>query len=140
MTGTEAITTAMGNLGELQAGGGFTAEQGPAFLILLNQVLQGLEAEGYGGVTMVYTVAAAGLTQNTLRTVTAVLTYASLGTDNFYPIGWNRAICWLLAVEIGGFIGKKQNDMALAVAMATDAKRQIAPQMASPVPQAPQGS
>lgn len=140
MTGTEAITTAMLNLGELQPGGTATSEQATAFLVLLNQVLQGLEAEGYGGVTMVYTVAAAGLTQNNLRTVTAVLTYAAPGTNNIYPIGWERAICWLLAVEIGGAIGKKQNDMALAVAMATDAKRQIAPQMASPVPQAPQGS
>lgn len=86
-----------------------------------------------GGITVVYTVALAGLTQNTLRTVTSLPTYANLDANNEYAGGFDAAIDWELAVKIGPSIGKKQSEMPLVVAMAAATKAIIMPQLAAPV-------
>lgn len=122
LSGLQHITNAMYHLGTLKAGGVPSSDQQAAFLIFLNELMESFQLEGLLGETKTTslsgksdgtTISSAGaVTQtNTGGTTTTVLTpvpvstFATTGTTNTYPVGWDETIDWCLAVRIAGAQG-----------------------------------
>lgn len=122
LTGLQHEAIAMGHLGTLKAGGVPSTDQQSFFLLLLNELLEGFQLEGLLGeaktttitgksdgtsisTTGIVTQTNVGGTTTTVLTPVAVSTYATTGTTNTYPVGWDEAIGWNLAVIIAGAQG-----------------------------------
>lgn len=131
LTGLQHIVNGMYNLGTLMAGGTPSGDQQSAFLVLLNEFLEGLQLEGALGETTTSvvtgksdgtTISTAGVlthtnvggTTTTIRTPVAVSTFATTGTTNAYSVGWDEAIDWGLAVAIAGAQGAIPSDIVVA--------------------------
>jgi hypothetical protein len=140
------ITTAMQHLAKLAAGAAPSATEQTLGLLLLNNMLANWQAEGVGGFQLVRavtnrttTVATSGAvitttvigeqTTDTL-TKTAIATYATISTDNTYPIGWDECIQYNLAVTMSGPLGVQIDKMPALLAKAQSTKAAITP----PVP------
>jgi hypothetical protein len=138
LTGLQHEVNAMYHLGTLKAGGTPSTDQQAAFLILLNEFLEGLQLEGALGETTTTaitgksdgtTISTAGVlthtnvggTTTTIRTPVAVSTYATTGTTNTYPVGWDEMIDYGLAVAIAGAQGAAISDTVIANADRTRA-------------------
>lgn len=122
LTGLQHETLACYHLGTLKAGGVPSSDQQSAFLLLINEVLEGLQLAGALGVAATETltgksdttgISTAGVVTRTViggtstltTTPVVVSTYATVGTTNTYPVGWDEALDFLFAVEIAGAQG-----------------------------------
>lgn len=119
MTALAHIKVAMNHLGAIAAGGTPSSSEQTDFLAALNNMLAGWQARFIGGVT----VATSGSAKTI--TATAITTYGTISTDNSYPIGWDVAIGYNLAVEISGSLGK--GIPAHVAARATETLNAISP-------------
>lgn len=143
-TGLVHVTQAMNYIGSLQAGGSPSTSEQTTYLAYLNTFLGRLQQLEYNGFTETITVSGrqrvvavdtAGVWTNTetggtetrTRTPTTVTTYASIGTDNTYPKGWDEAIQYNLAVQMMGSQGTDQQTAARITAMAQSSLEAIAP-------------
>lgn len=90
MTAPEIINQSLGILQTLKPGGGANASQLALYRPILNNILESYQARGFAGTSFATNVA----------TFTAVATYPDVITDNTYPRGWNRMLCYALARDI----------------------------------------
>lgn len=135
LTGLQHETNAMYHLGKLKAGGVPSTDQQAAFLPLLNEVLEGLQLAGALGVAATETltgksdttgISTAGVVTRTViggtstltTTPVVVSTYATTGTTNTYPVGWDEALDYMFAVVIAGAQGATIPDHVQAGATA----------------------
>jgi hypothetical protein len=137
------ITTAMQHLAKLAAGGTPSSAEQTLGLLLLNNMLSNWQAEGIGGFSTAESVSGKSMTvatsTNTITTTdvggtktitltkTAIATFASTGTDNTYPTGWDEAIQYNLAVTMSGSLGVMIDKMPALLAKAQQTKQAITP-------------
>lgn len=130
LTALAHIINGMGHLAKLKAGGTPSSDQQAAFLILLNEDMEELQLMGALGATITETltgrsdgttISSAGAvtrtnvqgTTTTVATPVAVSTFATTGTTNTYPVGWDAVIDYRLAVRIAGAQGAVIPDYVL---------------------------
>jgi hypothetical protein len=136
LTGLQHEVNAMYHLGTLKAGGTPSSDQQSAFLVLLNEMLEQFQLAKMLGYTKTTTISGksdaiavstagvvtqtnTGGTITTVDTPVAVATYASVGTSNTYPVGWDEMIDYNLAVAIAGAQGAALPEHVLAKAEQT---------------------
>lgn len=135
---------AMNQLAVLEPGGTPSTSQQALLLQELNAIIGELQAKGALGSTetitvtgrqIVRSVSTAGVWTTTdtggvetrVATPAVVATFASLSTDNTYPVGWDAYLPLALAVRYAGAAGVGAERVPMIAAMAQAALAEIMP-------------